>query len=444
MSKRKFLKPMAILSLLVILALPVTTAIAWWSSWYSPGFSGSYSPTSYMHGQWNATVSGGTEAFGSQVQWDQTRANGVRAYSNNRNWIIFCGNCYSYYTHDHTDMSNKLSAKAYSTNFPNASIDTDDDNGNGKLEEIEVTSVNQSFPTANSVYYFYSYFGRSASGNGTVQETPQISAKNPFSGEWDSWRYDSYQALSYSTTDSVTDNLQVEMTGLSDSEIISTTTITLNPVNVVIERNLEEPVIQVSLEQNFTHSDKTSFNDYIRWVKNDATSELRAAGINHVLAVVTFKSPVSFNATEELLGTSASQMETVKAIFVDKNNPDPNSNVWTIGTWLDKGDNYQDALKEIAIDTSSHTVVQDTNPSFEIQGIAAISAWLPMDVVDALNAQDNIVLADVTPSYLRMVASKNLEASKLNSELSDYELQPDGFASYLITDIHDLYAEGHR
>lgn len=141
--------------ILLVLALGTLSAkgvLAWWSGWYSPNFTGSYSPTSYQHGQWNSTVSGGTEAFGSEMQWNQSRADGVRAYSNNRNWIWFCGNCFSYYTHDHTDMSGRLNAKAYATNFPNASIDLDDDDSNGRWEEIEATSVNQSFPTLSLIH----------------------------------------------------------------------------------------------------------------------------------------------------------------------------------------------------------------------------------------------------------------------------------------------------
>lgn len=62
------------------LILFVTPASAWWSGWYSPNFSGSYSPSAYRHGQWTDSSQG----FGSEMKWNQTRADGVRRYSNNR------------------------------------------------------------------------------------------------------------------------------------------------------------------------------------------------------------------------------------------------------------------------------------------------------------------------------------------------------------------------
>lgn len=81
-----------------LVLLTVTPALAWWSSWYTPGFSASYSPgsnLSYRHGQENSSVGGGTEKFASQMKWNQADGNGVRNYSNNTHFFIFCGWCLS-------------------------------------------------------------------------------------------------------------------------------------------------------------------------------------------------------------------------------------------------------------------------------------------------------------------------------------------------------------
>jgi hypothetical protein len=133
--------------------LSATAVFGSWSGWYTPNFTGSYSPSGYRHGQWDDLLGGGTEAFGSEMTWNKTRADGVRQYSNNTQWIWFCGLCPAYYTHDHKDKSNRLSAYGYATNFPSPKIDTDDDDHNGNLEEFEITAVDKNFPQINSQYY---------------------------------------------------------------------------------------------------------------------------------------------------------------------------------------------------------------------------------------------------------------------------------------------------
>jgi len=70
-------------SLAVLFTLTVASASAWWSSWYTPNFTGSYSPSTYKHGQWDDNVGGGTEVFGSHMKWNQTKANGIKAIASN-------------------------------------------------------------------------------------------------------------------------------------------------------------------------------------------------------------------------------------------------------------------------------------------------------------------------------------------------------------------------
>lgn len=438
--------------ILLVLALGTLSAkgvLAWWSGWYSPNFTGSYSPTSYQHGQWNSTVSGGTEAFGSEMQWNQSRADGVRAYSNNRNWIWFCGNCFSYYTHDHTDMSDRLNATAYATNFPNASIDLDDDDSNGRWEEIEATSVNQSFPTVGSTYHFYSYFQRSLFGTGTLYETPQISAKNAMSNEWDTWRYDSYQALSYSTTDSISQAPEAEDTwGIGSPEITQpvsgtpfSSTVDLGGMSLLIRGNADGSVLRVSTSRDWQSGDDLA--QYINWVQTDVVTELRNADVTHALTVVTFWQPVSAIMIDALLDKSSSfnTAEAVTAVYMDINNPDPSSNVWTVGAWSEPESDYRQFLNDIVIDLSTNRFGQGAGVSLEMAGIVAVRVWLPLDEVDALNGQEEVLLADASPSYLRLVAAKTQAANELGLRLGEHETHPDGFPTYIIAEIRDVHAE---
>ena len=123
------------------------------------------------------------------MQWNQTRADGVRKYSKDN----------KYYTHDHTDMNDKLNGWAMWSNFPNPKFDWDDDNNDRLDEESEVVSVNKEFPKTNTTYYFDTYYKRSKSGTGKLYETPAISKKSCWWCEYNTVQYDSNQTLWYDT-----------------------------------------------------------------------------------------------------------------------------------------------------------------------------------------------------------------------------------------------------
>jgi hypothetical protein len=83
-------------------------------------------------------------AYVSSLYWNSTRTTGLRHMLSEYN---------DYFTHDARDNSNNLNAVgAYST-LPLPYFDADDDNGDRKWEEGEVTSERQAFPTANASYY---------------------------------------------------------------------------------------------------------------------------------------------------------------------------------------------------------------------------------------------------------------------------------------------------
>lgn len=119
-------------------------------------------------------------AYVSSLYWNSTRATGLRHMLSEYD---------DYFTHDAKDNSNNLNAVgAYST-LPLPYFDADDDNGDHKWEEGEVTSERQAFPDANVNYYSRIHlmrWWRSCStcqyqwdgGSGTITQVAQLSFRS--------------------------------------------------------------------------------------------------------------------------------------------------------------------------------------------------------------------------------------------------------------------------
>lgn len=409
---KKRTKKVWLLVVLLSLFIPVTSAMAWWSGWYSPNFTGSYSPTSYKHGQWDSGLYSGSEVFGSTMKWNQTRANGVKAYSGTSKWISWCGYCKSYYTHDHTDMSHKLHAVAVSSNFSSPKYDFDDDNNNGWYEEAEVVAVSSSFPSVGAEYYFYSYFQRRKAGSGTVQETPAISAKPIWSSEYQTWYHDSYQSLSYTTG--------------------------LGPLSLDPEQQTVEATVGTLLE----NTQMNTVLDYVAWAKTVPVDELSQAGVSQALTVVTFNAPMTVASLRDLgLAPDGYQVEMVKAVYLDSRNSDPLSNVWTIQLLVQNNDPFGELLAiERATEQQRFRGEGNRPVQLQIQGVVAVAMWLPLDTVNQLNTHPSVFVADASPSLARLVTNDRLTVEQLDS-IHGAELSPDGLSSALRVDLSDVYAE---
>jgi hypothetical protein len=424
----------AVVAVLFLLAVTAVPVLAWWSGWYDAGFNGSYSPGTgnrYKHGQWDTDS---LEAFGSRMKWDQTRADGVRNYSNNRHWIWFCGYCYAYYTHDHTDMSTKLDGAGVGSNFPNPQYDWDDDDQNGWEEETEVVSVDQDFPVTDAEYLFKSYYLRRASGNGELYETPAVSAWSPAHGEYDTYHSDSHETLGYYTYGSRQENAGIPATG---SPYTATVSVGRFPVHIWgIEG---APTMSVGL--GYPLGDGNDLAAYASWARTDPASVLRKADVAEALTVVTFYGPVSPSLVDKLLGRAGgTSVEIVKAVYVDVNNPDPATNIWTLQTKVE--DEYAKQLDELAAaiaDEERNDDEEEPDLDLEMQGIVAITAWLSLDRVDFLNRHGMVYIADTSPSYLRLVASGTEHAQDMQRE--GVELLRDGFATFIRPSFNDSYPE---
>ena len=415
--------------LLTTSAFPV---LAWWGIWYSPSFVASYSPSRYRHGQWESTS---LESFGSQMKWNTARAQGVKNYSTKKRWIWWCGNCPAYYTHDHTDLSNKLDNWAAATNFPSAKIDRDDDDGNGWEEETEVTVISTSFPEINTVYYFYTHYKRMAIGDGTVSETPAVSAKNSISGEYDTYKYDYSESLDYYSQgadglsnsgydfneNTFSDNKSFEK--VIDDEMYS----------IKIWRPGGSQKIYVSLNNEITN--RKDLLAYSNWSRSHVLDRLSLSGIQKAQTVVTFKEPVSFDIIDTVFSNEDEIIE-VKAEYINRNDNNPYSQIWTVQTKIEDGA-FRMYLDQMIGGLSNYLQTQNQRkPEFEQRGLVAVTAWLPLQKIKALNSNDLVFLADATPTYLRMILTEKEIA--MDNALTH---KSDGLSALVFPKVNDLYPE---
>lgn len=420
---------------LLLLLVAISTVAAWWSGWYPPNFAGSYSPSSYRHGQWNDSWNN-SEAFGSEFQFNSTKQSGVRYYSQNNHYLAWwCPWCKGYYTQDHTDMSNRLSAIGYSTNVPDPKVDSDDDDNNGNWEELEVVSVNQSFPVVGTTYYFRSYFSKRSTGTGYLLETPAISARPTSLQEYNTVYYESRpQTLGYNTTSGLRP-LEAPPVSVSEGgEIAERYVDNEQGPGVVIRANMGQPFVSLTLDTR--QEQFATLGDYALWAKGPALDQLRLQGVTTARTVVTFHAPVSMARLDELIGTYG--VEAINAIYVDRRNADPLSNVWTFGLLdTENSQNYQRELDRLVRDVMRRQQSGGGRMRLELVGVTSVRAWLPVDVVASLNSSSDVYLADASATYMRMVATK---AGDSAVALSGTPL-PDGFSHYLTADVSDLYVE---
>lgn len=157
---------------------------------------------------------------------------------------------------------------------------------------------------------------------------------------------------------------------------------------------------------------------------------------------------------------STAEVKQIKSVFVDQNNSDCNSNVWTVGVTVSEGQTYQDALSSIISMTekfhvdltqedgsvSSSSLENATAPlALQPMGVVALTAWLPLDTVEKLNKNEAVFSADVSPSYLRMVTSNQMktQSQSLDSNTSnmDAKFNEDTFSDSIVAEVSDLYSD---
>jgi hypothetical protein len=248
-------------------------------------------------------------------------------------------------------VSNRLHALGYVTNFPSAKSDVDDDDGNGRWEEFEVTSLDQSFPTTNAEYYFYTYFARRSIGSGWLYQTPAVSARNLLSGEYDTYRYDRSIAVSYYSNSSrrhdraqedraarrsaraegsLFANDALNAFSTDDDSLGQSFMLEDSPYGLTVTSHELTPVVEANLSVPLETYEQ--IERYRTWAKSQVIQDLRAAGVSKVLTIITFNQPVATPEVQALVATLEDAKTTsVKAILRDTSNADESSNIWTVG-----------------------------------------------------------------------------------------------------------------
>jgi hypothetical protein len=94
------------------------------------------------------------------VKWDSTHRAALQALVSANGWK------FTQEQNDYPDATNNLNAQGFNTtiewntSFPNPVHDLDDDDGDRRWEEAEVTADNSSFPTVDTIYFFRQEFSR--------------------------------------------------------------------------------------------------------------------------------------------------------------------------------------------------------------------------------------------------------------------------------------------
>ncbi len=105
-----------------------------------------------------------------------------------------------------------------------------------------------------------------------------------------------------------------------------------------------------------------------------------------------------------------------------------------------QGNDYEPLLVELeegAVDEQDTS--EEAIPNLELRGILAVKVWLPLDTVVHLNQHEQVFLADASASHLRLIASNVDGVRESRSAVS--EIESDGAATFIDTDVQDLYSE---
>lgn len=185
---------------LLVVAVPAASATNIVGASYTPFQVGS---TSRVQSSWreaNDSIS-----FYTHGRWDTAHRNGIQQYAAQG----------FRYTQDFRDGSGVAPAQlnatgVYSTTFLNPKYDKDDDDGNRKSEEAEITADSTSFPTTNELYFAQVQFSRFANlctktctwvydpDGGEIGISSQISRWSALQGEWNTEHFsDEYRFVSY-------------------------------------------------------------------------------------------------------------------------------------------------------------------------------------------------------------------------------------------------------
>lgn len=219
------------------------------------------------------------------------------------------------------------------------------------------------------------------------------------------------------------------------------------PYTITLYPNEQFPVhvfhrqgaLTMSAALAYSLQSKQDLEAYVQYARTYPLQELRKANVERALTVVTFNRLMSEEEVDALLAAAQDSAVGIKALYVDASDPNPATRTWTVGILDLQGKPYASALQELVADITSNGLHERGSLELHFAGIPAVTAWLPLDAVEFLNSRESVYLADPSPSYLRLVASRTREAEQIRANLEQVELLPDGLPSFIHASFNDVY-----
>ena len=211
-----------------------------------------------------------------------------------------------------------------------------------------------------------------------------------------------------------------------------------------------EETNQVFIKINGLVQSKNDLEEYIAWSENELFPIMQQLdNAEKLLTVVTFNSPIEYAVFDELVESEHNQLVSVQVAFKNLSDDIEEEEKWTFSVSDIQQNDYinrleqmiQDAEMSPPVDTGLLFASEDnprsvTLPSLQPVGIYATTVWLTAEKIEMLKKDERVLLADVTPSYARMLATQNQQLGNLRHADS---VELDGYSSSISVSLHNLY-----
>lgn len=365
-----------ILAILVLLVPTAASATNIGGATYSPSTLGG---VSRFQSTWR--TANDSQTFYVNAKWDTTHRQGVQAYA-----------VQGYrYTQDFRDALrggslNLHATGRYATTFLNPVYDRDDDNGDRKQEEAEITSNSAQFPSVNENYYAdvqFSHWHPACSGGcyvwdpdgNEVGHSSQISYWDGLFGEWQTYKHTNgyrFTAYPYQTAPA---GAAAEATSPTASEGHGQSKVNTADVDGLVVVSEEDDGHELDVRV----SSPSRPQDYIASNKSRAKTLLGLRGPYRV--VITFTRPLSasdFRTVVNVRGVEVTSVETVGL--------NARKQILTVGGDLD-------ILDEIDAEFESR--------DGSLSGVVAAEGVVrDQEAYDVLSGDGNVLLVDVAPELV--------------------------------------------
>lgn len=287
------------------------------------------------------------------------------------------------------------------SNIPDPHFDYDDDDGDGYDEESEVVEGVGATLNSSTSYYFTTWWDQDGSSyipSGDLYFIAQNSIYNPFNGEYEAYKYDLLDTVSYSSISSVAGNLVEEYKESNE--------------NTQIPEEYKEEKITVENETTYTKQLKENGGKMEITISPNAKSkddlkaykEMQVNAINEIRdgrimnssdsllsqGTVTFAEPISIETFNDILKESDASLKDCEIKLINEKGEWITANV----TNLDELDTSE-LVKEISAETGEE----------ELKYIGITSARVLLDLstssYDTISKDENVYFVDMMDAIIK-------------------------------------------